>query len=234
MNSRVKNLLFWVVVGLFMILLFNFFTVPSQAPEDDVMFSDFMTHLDRGEIAKVTIKENHISAILKDGTRNALNKILKDMKIRETLNLKYEFLHGGKYPPVVTYAEVMKRKRAKRNLGTVVFISVVEPGETKEIKELIITKLLENDFRVVTDKSKKFKYRVKATLESKKQHMNVKGFEKYKFTFKIESQTGGGRRIGKLDYGTAQMGRNFKQAYDNALPFIAEFIYDKIGELNID
>ena len=69
MNSRVKNLLFWVVVGLFMILLFNLFTVPAQAPEDDVMFSEFMTHLDRGEIAKVTIKENHISAILKDGTR---------------------------------------------------------------------------------------------------------------------------------------------------------------------
>ena len=65
MNSRVKNLLFWVVVGLFMILLFNLFTVPAQAPEDDVMFSEFMTHLDRGEIAKVTIKENHISAILK-------------------------------------------------------------------------------------------------------------------------------------------------------------------------
>ena len=69
MNSRVKNLLFWVVVGLFMILLFNLFTVPAQAPEDDVMFSEFMTHLDRGEIAKVTIKENHISAILKDGSR---------------------------------------------------------------------------------------------------------------------------------------------------------------------
>jgi len=26
MNSRVKNLIFWVVVGLFMILLFNLFT----------------------------------------------------------------------------------------------------------------------------------------------------------------------------------------------------------------
>ncbi|ULA61461.1 MAG: Cell division protein FtsH, partial [Nitrospira sp.] len=34
MNSRVKNLLFWVVVGLFMILLFNLFSVPTHAPED--------------------------------------------------------------------------------------------------------------------------------------------------------------------------------------------------------
>jgi cell division protease FtsH len=69
MNSRVKNLLFWVVVGLFMILLFNLFSVPTHAPEEDVIFSEFMSQLDKGEITKVIIKANHISAILKDGTR---------------------------------------------------------------------------------------------------------------------------------------------------------------------
>ncbi len=69
MNSRVKNLLFWVVVGLFMILLFNLFSIPTQAPEEEVIFSDFMTQLERGDITKVTMRANHISAILKDGTR---------------------------------------------------------------------------------------------------------------------------------------------------------------------
>ncbi|MBI5411084.1 MAG: ATP-dependent metallopeptidase FtsH/Yme1/Tma family protein [Nitrospirae bacterium] len=69
MNSRVKNLLFWVVVGLFMILLFNLFSVPTHAPEEEVIFSDFMAQLDKGEITKVIIKANHISAILKDGAR---------------------------------------------------------------------------------------------------------------------------------------------------------------------
>ena len=69
MNSRVKNLLFWVVVGLFMILLFNLFSVPTHAPEDEVIFSDFIAKLDKGEIMKVTIKANHISAILKDQSR---------------------------------------------------------------------------------------------------------------------------------------------------------------------
>ncbi len=69
MNSRVKNLLFWVVVGLFMILLFNLFSVPTHAPEEEVIFSDFMAQLDKGEVTKVIIKANHISAILKDGTR---------------------------------------------------------------------------------------------------------------------------------------------------------------------
>jgi len=66
MNSRTKNILFWVVVGLFMILLFNLFSVPHHEPEEDVIFSEFMTKLDKGEIERVIIKANHISAILKD------------------------------------------------------------------------------------------------------------------------------------------------------------------------
>ncbi len=69
MNSRVKNLLFWVVVGLFMILLFNLFSVAPQVQEEEVIFSEFMSKLDNGEVTKVTIKANHISAILKNETR---------------------------------------------------------------------------------------------------------------------------------------------------------------------
>ncbi len=69
MNSRTKNILFWVVVGLFMILLFNLFSVPHHEPEEDVIFSEFMTKLDKGDIERVIIKASHISAVLKDKTR---------------------------------------------------------------------------------------------------------------------------------------------------------------------
>jgi cell division protease FtsH len=69
MNSRVKNLLFWVVVGLFMILLFNLFSVPTHAPEEEVIVSDFMAKLDKGDFEKVVMKGNHISGVLKDKTR---------------------------------------------------------------------------------------------------------------------------------------------------------------------
>ena len=68
MNSRAKNLLFWVVVALFMMLLFNLFSVPTHAPEEEVIFSDFMAHLEKGEVTKVEIKGNNIKAILRDGT----------------------------------------------------------------------------------------------------------------------------------------------------------------------
>ena len=91
MNSRAKNLLFWVVVGLFMILLFNLFgRAPNQPQEEEVMFSDFMTDLDRGEISKVTIRDSYISAIKRDGTRIRtytveypdLVKVLRERKVQ--------------------------------------------------------------------------------------------------------------------------------------------------------
>jgi cell division protease FtsH len=43
--------------------------VPHHEPEEDVIFSEFMTKLDKGEVERVIIKASHISAVLKDKTR---------------------------------------------------------------------------------------------------------------------------------------------------------------------
>jgi len=67
MNSRAKNLIFWVVVGLFMILLFNLFSIQGQSQDEDVTFSDFVGKVERGEIREVTIRGNHINGLFKDG-----------------------------------------------------------------------------------------------------------------------------------------------------------------------
>ena len=105
MNSRVKNLLFWVVVGLFMILLFNLFSVPTHAPEEDVIFSDFMAQLDKGEITKVIIKANHISAILKDGTRiRTYSADYPDMvKVLRERNVQIEVKPPDENPWYITF-----------------------------------------------------------------------------------------------------------------------------------
>lgn len=69
MNPRAKNLALWIVVGLFMILLFNLFNTTSRPIEDEVIFSDFMMKTEKGEVSEVTIRNNYISGILKDGTK---------------------------------------------------------------------------------------------------------------------------------------------------------------------
>ena len=69
MNARMKNLVFWLVVGLFMILLFNLFNAPTQSPDEEINFSDFMTRLENGEVSEVTIQGNHLNGVSNDGNK---------------------------------------------------------------------------------------------------------------------------------------------------------------------
>ena len=64
MNTKTKKLLFWTVVGLFMIFLLNLWNVPPPGGEEQVIFSDFMAQLERGDVVKVTIKGHQISGQL--------------------------------------------------------------------------------------------------------------------------------------------------------------------------
>jgi cell division protease FtsH len=50
-----KNLALWLVISLMMILLFNLFNQP-RASQDKIIFSDFLTSLEQGEIREVTIQ----------------------------------------------------------------------------------------------------------------------------------------------------------------------------------
>lgn len=63
-----KNLTLWLILGLVMILLFNLLSVPKKVA-DEVIFSDLITRLERGEIDEVIIKENYITGQFKDGKK---------------------------------------------------------------------------------------------------------------------------------------------------------------------
>ncbi|HYS42836.1 MAG TPA: ATP-dependent metallopeptidase FtsH/Yme1/Tma family protein, partial [Geobacteraceae bacterium] len=62
-----KNLIFWVVVGLFMILLFNLFTFQGQSPDEEVKFSEFVSKVEQSDVREVTIRGNYINGLFKDG-----------------------------------------------------------------------------------------------------------------------------------------------------------------------
>ncbi len=69
MNPRVKSLAVWIGVALLMILLFNLFNISSRPIEDELIFSDFMSKTEKGEVTEVTIRDNHISGVLGNGTK---------------------------------------------------------------------------------------------------------------------------------------------------------------------
>ena len=60
MNSTLKSLLFWMVLIVVGILIWNFSTI-YQRSEAQMPFSLFLQHLDKGEVARVVITGNEIT-----------------------------------------------------------------------------------------------------------------------------------------------------------------------------
>ena len=69
MTARTKNWIFWGIVLLFMIALFNIFSVPPRPGEEELNFTQFMTSLDKGEVERVTIKDSHVGGVFKNSQR---------------------------------------------------------------------------------------------------------------------------------------------------------------------
>lgn len=66
MKTKTQTILLWVVVGLSLIFLFDLWNMPTHVREDQVIFSDFMAKLDKGDFEKVIIQGHQISGVLKD------------------------------------------------------------------------------------------------------------------------------------------------------------------------
>jgi len=66
-NNFGKNLALWIVIGLLLVALFNLFqTSSSRGPQSTLAFSDFLSDINRGQIADVTIQGNNISGHFTD------------------------------------------------------------------------------------------------------------------------------------------------------------------------
>ena len=68
MNSTLRSLLFWMVLVIVGVLIWNFSTT-FQAREEVIPFSAFVQQLDTNKIDKVTITGQEIVATYKDGER---------------------------------------------------------------------------------------------------------------------------------------------------------------------
>ncbi|RMG02663.1 MAG: ATP-dependent metallopeptidase FtsH/Yme1/Tma family protein [Nitrospirae bacterium] len=67
MNNLYRSLFIWLLIGALMILLFDMLSTPKR-PGKEITFSDFIEKVDAGEIVEVTIKENELTGVLKDGS----------------------------------------------------------------------------------------------------------------------------------------------------------------------
>ncbi len=89
MNPLQKNIALWLVISLIFVLLFHLFNQPQQAMET-IVYSDFIGHIERGQVMEVTIQGEKVTGKLIDGRsfktyapRDAeLVSLLKEKKVR--------------------------------------------------------------------------------------------------------------------------------------------------------
>src|SRR3972149_1639591 len=68
MNQVYKNILLWVVLIAFSIVLFNAFSTPKE-DKRKINYSDFVKMVEQGKVSEVTIQENNIEGKKDDGTK---------------------------------------------------------------------------------------------------------------------------------------------------------------------
>lgn len=66
MNQLQKNIALWIVISLVFILLFHMFSQP-QSGREEVVYSDFLEYVDKGQISEVTIQGETVEGRFIDG-----------------------------------------------------------------------------------------------------------------------------------------------------------------------
>jgi cell division protease FtsH len=68
LNNFYRNLSLWVVIGLVVILLYNLFSVRPQ-PVTELVYSEFLSRVEGGEVEEVLLRGRDISGKFHDGTQ---------------------------------------------------------------------------------------------------------------------------------------------------------------------
>jgi len=166
------------------------------------------------------------------GKRTDVYRILKNFELRERLNDRYRILRSGGYPSPLSYTDVMKKKALLRQNRTLVSVDIVGDEKKSALMPFVVALLLDMDFKITAPEQATFN--IVGTWMENKEHFNVKGFEKYNFTFSLVAKNKSGVKVGGLSTQAIQTGRNLQQSKERALPTIKSEITETIDKLNIN
>ena len=66
MNPLQKNIALWLVVSLVFVMLYHLFNQPKGV-QDSIVYSEFVSQVEKGQVTEVTIQGDHINGKLSDG-----------------------------------------------------------------------------------------------------------------------------------------------------------------------
>ena len=68
MNSLQKNIALWLIISLVFVLVYHLFSQP-KGQEETIVFSDFISYVDKGQITEVTMQGDNITGKMTSGKK---------------------------------------------------------------------------------------------------------------------------------------------------------------------
>ncbi|QIK38654.1 ATP-dependent zinc metalloprotease FtsH [Caldichromatium japonicum] len=69
MNARILNILLWIIVTFWLVIMLNSFTAPNQIEVRNISYSQFLQEIASGAVREVTIQNEAIRGVRADGSR---------------------------------------------------------------------------------------------------------------------------------------------------------------------
>lgn len=188
--------------------------------------------LDKSKTAKeiefeIKKLDSKMKILLEDKTFSSNKKLENIYFEREKLNNKHLFLTGKNIVEVVKYDKIFKNKKELEKTSAIYFIDIKE--EDGSINSLIKNLLSENGIKISNNKQGA-KRIIKGSITSKKEFLNVDGFEKYSIILNLETIENG-IDINTLNKKITETGMNYEQIYSKVISQFSSFITENFINL---
>lgn len=141
---------------------------------------------------------------------------------RKSLNAKYAVLTGDFLPEKVSYADVLDCKR-KATEGKVLFVRSESPLLTQSVRSV-----LEQAGYALAGTGGRQAVTLDVLFSSGKQHLNVKGFVRYLFNFRLVFTDAKGVRKETAVASFSETGRTYGQAFEYAAESYRSYLAENI------
>ena len=152
-------------------------------------------------------------------------KLEKMFSQREELNKKYLFLTNTKIPEIVRYEDIINNKNRNKKNSISYYIEV----NNEDIKVLLSNLITESGGNI-TNKIEDVGIIIKGKITTKKEFLQVKGFEKYSVMLEISSIKDG-KIINTLTKKETDTGMSYTQIYSKCIKRISNYITENFINL---
>lgn len=191
-----------------------------------------LASLDKGQASELLgsrLKklDEELNVLWQRRSRTNLRKIVRLYLEREKLNERFSIVAGHSRPSQMTYGDIMAWRETRPQVEALTLrVGQAPDWMTEKLKEL----LTEAGFKIVKGNSSKA---ISLNVDSIKEFLNVRGFEKYTFTMNMTSFEGGERKK-VLTASETVTGRNQTDALLKVKTFFTNYIEQHLSDLHLD